>query len=741
MRRMSLAFTLLLLLGLLGSRPAWATTWYAAPSGGGGCSTTPSNPIGGLGNGIRCLSGGDTLILKAGTYAERIDNGAIPSGSSGQPTVLRGETARTAILRPNGGSAIITIGNGSQGNITLDGLVLDGNWTTTGYAIQLYQDAYNIVITNNEITRMLGNNNASNSGGVFLYGAAGSGMVVRGNSFHDLGGETSSGLCSSCYTYGIYMPRSDALVENNEFVNISGYGVHGYSSAVNVSNNIIRNNFFRATGPAILVGYQSGGGNQIYNNIILYPGTSAYPYERMGLRVSGLGDSVFNNTIVGAGAECGWLQGARVTASNNICWLNASNTFSDMGNDFVSNTLTTNPLFVNATPQTAADVQLQAGSPARNGGTCTGAPPTDYGGGARPQEGVCDIGAWEYGAAVVAATYHVAQTGGLDSRSCQTATARATPVATIAKGLSCLGVAGSTLLIHAGTYLEAVDSGTQFLPSGTSWSTPTTITSYGQDVVTLRLPPTAPSGTPVVSLRASDQYIILAGLVLDANQVSNSDGLYAGPGTHHIRLQASEVLGTTDVGVFLDSANNVEVLTSRIHATTGGRGAGLWLRGTTSGALLQGLEVDHNTGPGVLLEGSVSQATLQASFVHDNGGLTSRCGVVAQGTALTGVLLATSILTGNYCGVQVASGTSGARLYHLTVVGQTTTGVQIDAGASTTTIRNSILASNGGAGLVDAGTGTSQAGTLLTGPVFVRAPAPPEAEGVRLVALPPPAWR
>jgi hypothetical protein len=63
-----------------------------------------------------------------------------------------------------------------------------------------------------------------------------------------------------------------------------------------------------------------------------------------------------------------------------------------LGTDYV----TGNPLFVDSTPDSAADYAIQSGSPAKDAGAATLAPATDYAGTARPQGDSDDIGAYEY---------------------------------------------------------------------------------------------------------------------------------------------------------------------------------------------------------------------------------------------------------------------------------------------------------------------------------------------------------
>jgi hypothetical protein len=63
-----------------------------------------------------------------------------------------------------------------------------------------------------------------------------------------------------------------------------------------------------------------------------------------------------------------------------------------LGTDYV----TGDPLFVDSTPDSAADYAIQSGSPAKDAGSSTSAPDDDYIGTARPQGESDDIGAYEW---------------------------------------------------------------------------------------------------------------------------------------------------------------------------------------------------------------------------------------------------------------------------------------------------------------------------------------------------------
>src|SRR5215831_13853034 len=76
---------------------AHGATYYVATTGSdsNSCRSAQSQsaPKLTINAGIGCLSAGDTLIVKQGIYNEVIDD-TIPSGSPGNPTIVKSEFAR-----------------------------------------------------------------------------------------------------------------------------------------------------------------------------------------------------------------------------------------------------------------------------------------------------------------------------------------------------------------------------------------------------------------------------------------------------------------------------------------------------------------------------------------------------------------------------------------------------------------------------------------------------------------------
>src|SRR5713101_2202123 len=144
------------------------------------------------------------------------------------------------------------------------------------------------------------------------------------------------------------------------------------------------------------------------------------------------------------------------------------------------------------------------------------------------------------------------------------------PFATINHGASVLHP-GDMLYIRAGTYAESLHA----IPGGTSWTTPVTVAAYPGETVTLQ--PNAGSDSVLVFAAASEEFIIVQGLIIDATNV-NLDAVKityssnAGASSH-IRLQNDEIKNSHNgMGVLItndpSTGNNTdynEFINDKIH--------------------------------------------------------------------------------------------------------------------------------------------------------------------------------
>ena len=362
-----------------------ASTYYVAKSGSDGMSCTQSQsqatPRLTIKAGLTCLSGSDTLYIKAGIYAESI-SGGIPSGRAGAPTMIRAYQSEVVTIRPTtGGQAgdAIYFTNG-QNYITLSGLIIDGSYIVNN-GIRFNEAVHHIRIENSEVKNVPAFNcigvNGTDSYNVHH-------LTFSNLKVHDCGNDPLH--------HGIYPRGTDHIIENSEIYNISGHGIHIYSTDPTGANDrhIVRNNRIHHVGSrGILLG---GGDDHVAYNNLLWSNADGI--------VIGFGaprnNKIYNNTIYAHSDDCIDIKSVAVGSivRNNICWKNAKNAVTDNGTGtIISDHLTTDPKFRD--PATL-DFRLTQGSPAINEGTTVTVVERDYLGIERPQGSSYDIGAYEW---------------------------------------------------------------------------------------------------------------------------------------------------------------------------------------------------------------------------------------------------------------------------------------------------------------------------------------------------------
>lgn len=415
---------LVLALLLVWPMPAGAVTRYMASSGGGGsngnscaASTSASSPKltqTGAQGALACMSAGDLLIIRGGTYDENVDVGLIPAGggTEGTRTIIRAAAGETVWIRPstqNARGSVYTFGAPStaQAWITLDGINIDASLNAAGaFAIFDGDDmgggtpgyAHHLRITNLEFK---GSAASTTSHGVLTRCNPGAPQGCTGHNeftnlvFHDIG--------QNHLYHGMYLTGPDDVVDNLECYNNTGACVQ--VQAAGALNITIKNSKFhnpRATvdggGTAHWgVVISNGGSATVFNNVIydMLADGNGYGIHNY----AGSASNVYNNTCVNAW-KC-YVFGSGTNAfRNNISYqptaAHCEGTAGEcsQGNNLINGT---DPRFVNVGTH---DFHLQntppTVSPAINAGTTIGVVATDKEGTARPQGASYDIGAYEW---------------------------------------------------------------------------------------------------------------------------------------------------------------------------------------------------------------------------------------------------------------------------------------------------------------------------------------------------------
>jgi hypothetical protein len=383
-----------------------AATFYVAKTGSDSYSCTQAQNSSTakltINAGMACVgtssgAGANHVVeVATGTYTQSIGP-SFPSGTSwSSPFTLRSKPGdKVTVNASNANNLSIFLPTGSSFYAIIQGFVFDGTnlGSNPSVAIGSCCDGPNSIrLLNNEFI-----NNTYNSLSINIFSSY---IEVVGNKFHG-GSWLIPGGSGGDYAYPIYVGANNVLIERNEFYDFKSWGIHGYSQAGQLSNNIVRNNYFHDFGSgdsrssAIL--FYNGTGNQIYNNLIVN-GSS-------GIQVgpSANNTKVYNNTIYSARVSGIDVSGTNTVIRNNIAYQTGASISNSGTGSIISNNLTTDPKFVNSSTN---DFHLQSGSSARDGGLSLlpEAITTDFEGGTRPQGCCYDIGAYEYGSAPVVAT-------------------------------------------------------------------------------------------------------------------------------------------------------------------------------------------------------------------------------------------------------------------------------------------------------------------------------------------------
>jgi parallel beta-helix repeat protein len=383
-----------------------AATYYVATNGSNSNScaqaqstSTPKRNISGGSGGISCLSAGDTLYIRAGSYAEAIGNNGTypPSGTSWtNPVTIAGYPGETVTLTGSGSGVVVFSTGIPRSYLILDNLILDAiNLSGPTVAFYIGTDSHHIRFQNGEI---------KNGWQVNVQGGA-SYLEILNSKIHDAGKGNCAALADP-RCYGFYMTGHDNLFEGNDVYNNSGYGFHIFNSGhTDVSNNIIRNNRIHNNGltnpqnsSGILL--SSGSNNQAYNNLVyqnfqglqgslnyFFYNNTVYNNLNQGIVLGATSSSaaVRNNIFYGNGGTAIDDQGrgtAGVTLSNNLC-----------GSLGTGCSVVGNPQFLNAF---APDFHLTSISPAVDAGVTISTVTKDFDNVSRPQGCCYDIGAFQY---------------------------------------------------------------------------------------------------------------------------------------------------------------------------------------------------------------------------------------------------------------------------------------------------------------------------------------------------------
>jgi parallel beta-helix repeat protein len=408
---------LILIGNILSANVVEATTFYVATNGNDSNPGTLSKPFRTMGKGVSVLTPGDTLYVRAGTYAEAFYN-TIPGGTSWTNAVtVAAYPGETVTIRPGPGcGTVFHIFGSSKKYIIIDRFKIDGTncgagalaveWATQDIASDY---AHHIRMQNSEMFNFRG----PSMNYIILLAAPHPSTGLTGYnelinlSFHD----NDQGLPDTDPNAEIlYIQSAFNLMERLHIYNNGGSAISVWNTkGESAHGNIIRNSNIHDNG---LNPKQKGGGVTItrgdgtiaYNNLVCNNkgGTAVFNtgwgfFVAYGVRNAKL----FNNTVYGNDLEGIYIDADAdgTVVKNNIVYGNLRGPITDTGtNTVLSNNLTINPSFIDPVHD---NFKIQPASAAIDEGVVLSEVPNDFDGVPRPQGSAYDVGAYEYRAGPV----------------------------------------------------------------------------------------------------------------------------------------------------------------------------------------------------------------------------------------------------------------------------------------------------------------------------------------------------
>jgi hypothetical protein len=342
-----------LALAFLQGGSAWAATYWVSSSGNDGNSCSVISGVNDPGRyrtvngGLSCLSAGDTLKIKNGTYNYSFPATPLPSGpSSSQKTCIVGESRDGVVFRPDSSKNGWVIGfTSARSNICIKNITLDGiNQGTSGSKAGIAQggsgghrnwEITDVVIKNFGINLTDPTSSAGGTGIVLDDGGGGHYMarLVFDN----------NGTIGFDHGNHIYWRAANSVIEHSVFRRHSRDSLHMYfKNGYGVDNNVIRYNQFSG-GAARAINIASGVNNLVHDNVI-----TNGRYANGGIFVRRYGNKIYNNTVYGVSSYCIRLDQGPLDVRNNI--------FLNCGSSAIRNDSTGSTISNNLTSGKASDI-------------------------------------------------------------------------------------------------------------------------------------------------------------------------------------------------------------------------------------------------------------------------------------------------------------------------------------------------------------------------------------------------
>jgi len=377
-----------IILLFLASSVSRATTYYVAKNGSDSNPGTQGSPFLSIQHAANSVSAGDTVIVGDGTYVETVFISR--SGTSSARITFKSQNKWGAIIQPTDAqqaALAYLIVDINAGYITWQDFQIIGSGTAPTSSGIKCNGRIACWILGNNIHNIGVSTTACPIGGGAILSDSGQ-AVIKGNYIYNVSPPRNAPFrCNK--QHGIYITGDTGAIGQGGFVqdNIifevwSGWGIQFWSFNPNhwtTTNNTIFNsgNANQNTGGPITLGCNMdlGSGepsgtcdNNVWNNNI-------FEHTQGGTE---------NNCFENGGT--GW--GTHNTYDHNLLFDCGTNAL--IGGQTVTNSVTSDALFLKYTGDQTGDYHLGASSPAIKAGTSNGAPSTDYDG--NPQTSPATIG-------------------------------------------------------------------------------------------------------------------------------------------------------------------------------------------------------------------------------------------------------------------------------------------------------------------------------------------------------------
>lgn len=249
-----------------------AAEYFVAKNGNddNNCSTAQNSatPKLTIGSAKTCLSPGDTMWIRAGTYTERFQND-IPSGpSAAQPTTISAYNDEPVILRPSSSAQFVRVLDFTgRSNLRFYGLELDGkgvSWEVVKVATGCHNFTIEGPAPVTGVYKCRIRNGQGGGAGLSFQGENNN-VTVRNCEIAD------NGLLAKVapYIHNVYFQRGDKLLFEGNYVHRGGcYGIQVYPKATNAT---LRHNIFADNAVIPECGSQvvlSNAGHLFENNVV-----------------------------------------------------------------------------------------------------------------------------------------------------------------------------------------------------------------------------------------------------------------------------------------------------------------------------------------------------------------------------------------------------------------------------------------------------------------------------------------